>query len=424
MQNKEKQITQGIKIQTINTANKFKTNLISIFLTTKLNRKDITKKALLLSILGRGTKNLTSQEEINKKLEELYGAEINYGIDKLCDDHVIKAYIEVISEEYLYQKENIVQQSINLLCDIIFNPLTENDKFKQQYFDEEKENLKQIIESKKDNKALYAYTRCIEEMYKNTPYSLYKYGYIEDLEEITNEELYEFYKKVLKECKIDIIASGNFKEEEIEKNIEKNIKNAKLQSREIEDLYIQNEKKEKTNIKIKKEKMDVTQAKLVIGLDIIDCSKKDKPAIAIYNAILGGGANSKLFQNVREKEHLAYTVSSLYIKNKNNIIIRSGIDVEKYDKTLEIIKKQIQDMKDGKFLEKDIENAKKLVTASHKSMQDEQDSQIAYVFSKEMEQNKTRVEEYIQEIKNIQKQEIMNVANKIEINTVYMLSNK
>ena len=49
--------------------------------------------------------------------------------------------------------------------------------------------------------------------------------------------------------------------------------------------------------------------------------KKDLRYIAsLYNAILGGGANSKLFQNVREKESLAYTAGSSYVRTKEQHI--------------------------------------------------------------------------------------------------------
>lgn len=49
--------------------------------------------------------------------------------------------------------------------------------------------------------------------------------------------------------------------------------------------------------------MDVTQGKLVIGLDILPNNLGDFRFISIvYNGIFGGGVNSKLFQIVREKK--------------------------------------------------------------------------------------------------------------------------
>ena len=143
------QIKDGIKFHKINT-NKFKTNLLAIYLTTKLNRENITKNALILAILRRGTNNLKTQEDINIKLEELYGAEFNCGIDKLGDDSVFKFYIESLNDNFTYKKEKVLKESLNTLFDVIFNPLVENGKFNETYFNGEKENLRQIIRSRKD----------------------------------------------------------------------------------------------------------------------------------------------------------------------------------------------------------------------------------------------------------------------------------
>ena len=247
------EVEEGIKFHKINT-NKFKTNLLAVYLTTKLNRENITKNALILSILKRGTKNLTTQEAINIKLEELYGAEFNCGIDKLGNDSVLKFYIESLNDNFTYQKENVLEGSINTLFEIIFNPLVKERKFDEEYFRSEKENLRQIIRARKDDKARYAYTRCLEEMYKDEPYGLYTYGYEEDLDKITNEDLYETYLKILQDCKIDIFISGDFSENsEIDTIVINNIKQRKLKPRKIEDLYIKNESKKPIKEKVIKE---------------------------------------------------------------------------------------------------------------------------------------------------------------------------
>ena len=106
-----------------------------------------------------------------------------------------------------------MSKGINTLFELVFNPITENNAFKAEYIDSEKQKLKIILEGRKDNKAKYAYLRCQEEMYKGKPFGLYKYGYIEDIDEINPSNLYEYYKKLLSECKIDIFISGNIEKE-------------------------------------------------------------------------------------------------------------------------------------------------------------------------------------------------------------------
>ena len=411
-------IKEGIRLHKIKT-NKYKTNLMSVFLTSKLSRDDITKKALILTVLRRGTNNLKTQEEISKKLEELYGASFDCGIDKLGDKHVLKFYVESLNEQYLYQKEDILNQSLNILFDIVFNPLLENGVFKQEYIDEEKQNLRIIIEGQKDNKAAYATQRCIEEMYKEKPYGLYKYGYVEDLEKIDSKNLYEAYLDLIKTCKIDIFVSGDFDEKTLEEKVKSNQQISKLEPRKVEYLDEESESSNTQEENVVRENMQISQGKLNIGLDVLS---DNKSAVSVYNAILGGGANSKLFQNVREKASLAYSAGSIYIKPKSKIIIKTGIEHKNYEKALQIIKEQIDDMKNGKFSDEDIQHAKELIIASFKSMQDEQDSEISFYFGREIQKESKDIDKQIKEVSEVTKQNIVDVANKIKINTIFFLT--
>ena len=411
-------IKERIRLHKIKT-NKYKTNLMSVFLTSKLSRDDITKKALILTVLRRGTNNLKTQEEISKKLEELYGASFDCGIDKLGDKHVLKFYVESLNEQYLYQKEDILSQSLNILFDIVFNPLLEDGAFKQEYVDEEKQNLKIIIEGQKDNKAVYATQRCIEEKYKGKPYGLYKYGYVEDLEKIDSKNLYEAYLNLIKSCKIDIFVSGDFDEKELEEKVKSNQQISKLEPRKVEYLDEESESSNTQEENVVRENMQISQGKLNIGLDVLS---DNKSAVSVYNAILGGGANSKLFQNVREKASLAYSAGSIYIKPKSKIIIKTGIEHKNYEKALQIIKEQIDDMKNGEFSDEDIQHAKELIIASFKSMQDEQDSEISFYFGREIQKESKDIDKQIKEVSEVTKQNIVDVANKIKINTIFFLT--
>lgn len=418
-----KEIKQGIKLHCIETK-KFKTNLITVVVTLPLNRERVTFNSVIPAVLKRGTKNLKTQEDIAKKLEEMYGAEFDCGIEKIGDNHVLKFYLETLNSNFIPKeyKENLTAESINLLLDIIFNPYLENDMFKEEYVEAEKNNIKILINSKIDNKDAYALNECIEEMYKNKPYGLYKYGYIEDLENINAQNLYEYYKEIIENAKIDIFLSGDINSKEIEKEVEENNNIKELTNRETK-FVINKEEKIKEEVKYKEKKMDVTQGKLVIGLDVNYTKENAKFPISIYNVILGESATSKLFQNVREKASLAYTARSNYIKQKANIFIRCGIEIENFDKALEIIKKQLEDMKNGNFTQEDLKNAKKYMVSGIESIQDEQDSEVTYYIGQELSEEFTTFEEYLEKTEKVTMQDIKDVANSININTIYFLRN-
>ena len=408
------------------TTNKFKNNEIAVFLEVPLKRETITKNAILPAVLKRGSANYTSQLEIGKVLENMYGASFNAGVEKTGESLILKFYIESLCDEYIKEKANLAEESIKLLFDIIFNPYVQNNSFSEEYVSQEKKNLADIINSRSDDKRVYAVNRCIEEMFKGEPYGLYKYGYAEDLKDITARSLYEYYLKMLKECKMYVIINGKEAEniaipqtpydiEELKTIVDTSKKENKNQKKIEQNNHNQSEEKTVT------EELDVTQGKLMIGLDV---DSDNKFAASMYNVVLGGSANSKLFQNVREKASLAYSASSSYIRRKNAIIIKTGIELKNYEKTLSIIKAQLQGMKDGKITDDEVKSAKQLATSSLKMIPESQDETITFSLDQDMYGENLTVEEYIKKVEAVTKEQIIDVANNVKINTIYYLKDK
>ncbi len=422
----KKEIKSGVTLHLIKNKN-FKTDFTVFFLSLPLEKETITKNALLPAVLRSGCKKYQSYQKIIEELEMLYGAAFDCGVDKTGDNLVLKFFIESINDNYLPNKNNNLEKVINVLTEIIFNPQVQNDSFDETKVELEKRNLEMIINAQKDNKDFYAYDKCVKAMYKNQSYGLSKYGDQKDLQAINNKNLYEQYKQVIDTCKIDIIVSSDFQAEEIAKIIKKNELIQTIKPRE-EKIKINDIKKEIKDIIEKpeeiKEELDVTQGKLVIGLDILPNRFDDFRYITIvYNAIFGNGVSSKLFQIVREKESLAYTTKSEYVVQKNNIFIRCGIECDKYQKTLDLIKKLLDDMKKGDFTDEEVTKAKEYILAGVDSISEEQDSQILFLFGQELSKRSITIDEYKEKIKNVTRDEIIEIANKVQINTIYFLRN-
>lgn len=422
----KREIKEGIKVHLIKNDN-FKTDFTVVFLTIPLEKENITKNTLIPAILRSGSHKYETYQKISEELEMLYGASFDCGIDKTGDNLVLKFYIESINDNYLPQINNNLEKVLEILLDIIFDPKVTNDEFEAEYIEIEKRNLEMIIKAQKDDKDQYAYDRCINIMYNNSGYGLSKYGNLEDLQAINSHNLYEQYKQLIDNAKIDIIISGDYEEEKILNYVETNELIKKLNPRK-EKININ---KYSTEIKDKKDKaneineeLDIVQGKLVIGLDILPNELGDFRFISIlYNAIFGNGVSSKLFQIVREKESLAYTAKSEYIAQKNNIFIRCGIECQNYEKATELIKKLLEDMKNGEFSEEDITKAKDYILAGVDAINEEQDSQILFLFGQELTKMPLTIEEHKNNIQKVTKEQIVEFANKIQLNTIYFLKN-
>ena len=393
---------------------KFVTNAIAIYLTTKLDKETITMNALIPEILKRGTENYKTQLDISKKLEDMYGAVFNFSREKVGNFFVMKFYISTLENRYLPEEKNLAQEGINLLADIVFNPLKEDGVFNAKYVEQEKENRKKEIESRKDDKDAYAYSRALEELMEDNPYGSFIYGDIEHLEKIDNKNLYEYYQKLLKECKIDVFVDG-FDVDEI--TLPETMKEFKQLSDEVKNKLLNEVQEPKKVI----DKLDVTQGKIDIGLRVSD---EDKYAILVYNQILGGDANSKLFQNVREKNGLAYTVRSTYSKYNNFIMIRTGIQLENFDKCLKVIEEQLADLQNGKITEKEITDAKECIFAALREIDESQLATINFEFSKLTLADGDSVEDKEKKIRTVTIDDVIRVAKGVSVNLVYYLTNE
>ena len=399
-----------MKIRKIETK-KFKTNVYALYLTIPLTKENVTYNALIPTVLKRGCEKYNNQLEISKKLEEMYDATFGIGIAKVGNNEVLKFYIESLNNNYLPNNEDLSKTSIEMLINIVMKPYLINGKFDEDYVSQEKENLKKVIESRKDNKDTYATNRLLEEMFKEEPYGLYKFGNIEEIDNITSEKLYEKYKELIKNAEKHLYIVGD-------------VENLNIQEYHIDEEEIKITKefpiKEKLEEKIVKEQIDITQGKLVIGLNT---PNKNREIIALYNTILGKGANSKLFLNVREKEGLAYSAGSTYLKRNNAIIISTGIEVSKYNKAVEVIKKQLKDMQEGNITEKEIKDAKQFINAGLNLINESSENMIEYTFDKELYNEEIDIEKYRKSIEKITKEDIVEIAKKINIDTIYFLGN-
>lgn len=415
-----KEIDKGIHLNIINTE-KFKTNLISFYIIRPLTKEEVTKNALIPLVLKRGTQKYNTSLEIQKKLEMLYGADLSINIDKKGERQLIRISIEAVNSLFI-KEDNLLNDIMKIINEIVYNPYLENEYFSGKYVKQEKENLKKRIAGRINDKKNYAVERCIEEMCKNERYSIYKHGYIEDLENIDSRKLYDYYQSIIKTSPIEIFIVGNIEMNEAQESINNNFE---FERGEVINIPREDVLKTVKNKNMVYENMDVKQGKLSIGLRTnIPYEDNLYEAFILASNILGGGANSKLFKNVREKESLAYYIYSKSYKYKSLLLIASGIDFENFDRSLEIIKNQINELQEGNFTDEEIADSKNAIITSVRSMKDSNYTLTEFYLSQSLTNDDKDVDQLINNIKNIKKEDIVNAAKKLSLDTIYFLRNK
>lgn len=417
---KKKDLGNGINLYICPT-NKFKTTTIHFFLHSELKRKTATMTALLPFVLKRGSENFPSARSLNLYLENLYGATIGTNVLKRGEIQVIQFFAEVINSEYVKDK-NLLDNILYVLRDIILNPCVEEGYFKTEYVEQEKDVLRRVIESLYNDKLSYSIERCFQEMCRDENFSIFKYGNIEDLNKIDNKILYKHYQNCLKSNPIDIFILGNIKEDEVYRKIKKifNI-NRKVKKRLDTGFLSKKINKEKFIV----ERQEVNQGKLSLGFRTnTRYGDKDYYPLLVYNGILGGGPHSKLFQNVREAESLAYYIFSTLENTKGLMLISCGIEFENKDKALEIIKKQLDDIRNGNISDYEFDSTIKSLKNSYKEIADSPGLTVGMYLDGIINDVYESPEGVITNIERVTKQGVINVAEKIQLDTIYFLDQK
>ena len=209
----------GIDIYSINLG-KFKTNSINFFFLDNLNRENVTKNALLPAVLRRGCRKYPTFRDIALRLEELYGASFDCGVTKKGEWHIIQFYMEFLSDNYTSGDSIQFENAFDLLYEIINEPVLEKGVFKEDYLEQEKDNLKKLIESRVNDKMQYSVERCFEETCRNEPYGIYDYGFAADLKSISSEDLYRQYRDMLETYPLQVYLAGDMDEAMIRKVID------------------------------------------------------------------------------------------------------------------------------------------------------------------------------------------------------------
>lgn len=421
MVNTKKIINLGNNINlTLIKTEKFKSNLISLYVQRLLDEKETTKNALIPSIIASGSAKYPSARAISNKLDDLYGSSMGADAVKRGERQVLSFKVINISEKYL--DESIFEEVVEFFYEVINNTLVVDGGFKEEYLNIEKENLREKIQSIINDKKEYAQDKCIEAMCKGERYSVSEFGYEDEIDSITSRELYEHYKNILKTSPIDIVVEGNFDEDKVVDIISKNLK---FEREEIINIPRADFIKNVDEVKVIDEQMEITQGKLVMGYRAnVDYADIDKYyALVVGSNVLGGGPHSKLFVNVREKESLCYYIFSSIEKYKSIMFISSGIETKDYDKAVELIKKQVESVKAGDISDEELENSKLALVNSMKSITDNIGGMSDFVFSQSMAKTNSEVQDIISSIEKVTKKDIVEAIKNIELDTVYFLRN-
>ncbi|OME89493.1 MULTISPECIES: EF-P 5-aminopentanol modification-associated protein YfmF [Paenibacillus] len=408
----------GIRIHVLPT-NRFKTFAISLYAGSPLAEETVTSTALTPFVLRRGTVSYPETRAFREQLEQLYGAGFGFDVYKRGDYQIVHFRMDTINDSFVKSPESLLRSSFAFLGEAFTQPVLENGTFRKSYVQTERDTVRKKLESIVNDKIRYAAERCIEVMCKNEPYRLHPLGERKDLDGITPEGLYESYQNWLNESVLDLYVVGDTSLDEVKKLVEEHFKLNRTGSKDYVPSTTRTVASETQTVV---EKLDINQGKLNMGLrSTITYGDDEYAAALMYNGILGSYPHSKLFVNVREKESLAYYASSRYDGHKGIATIQSGIEVQNFEKAVQIIRQQLDDMAKGAITDIEMTQTKAMIRNVIKEMQDSAFEMIAYDFNRTLSGRERTPDELLQQVEGITVDDVKQAAAAFSLDTIYFL---
>jgi predicted Zn-dependent peptidase len=381
--------------------------------------KNASLNALLSKILLKGSSNYSTSRIISRILYENYGASFGSDINLKGECYTLSFYSDFINPSLKIIDRNLVSNILNITKDVIYNPLFENGQFTEKYFTIEKENLRNDIKNKINDKGSYALNRCIEIMCREEPYSIDKLGCEEWVNEAELKGLTARYFDIIRSYPLSIYVMGDISDE-----IADNIKEL---FPEYDAEQFQNNIAGSQNNSVKEidEEFDVEQSRFCFGFRTgTNLNSDDYPALVLLNNILGGGPSSILFNQLREKRSLCYGISSSLEKYKELLFVNCGIDKKNKTEVKNNVIEIIERIKNEGISESDYENAMISVRHNMSKLLDDSFYYISYTQGLNIYNSNYTAEGFSKMINSVSKDDIIEVSKKIKLDTIYFLSSR
>lgn len=414
------ELVKGVNLNII-PSKQFKTTRIFIsFIKNIESKKELAERALLANYLEMCSQNYPTQIDIARKLSQMYGASFGSSVDRRENYQLINFSIDYIEGKYLVGNEDLFSEVIEFLKEIIFNPLKvgENKNFDEETFTRQKNNTITYLKSIKEDKQAYATAKLRKLYFDNEIQQVPSFGESEDVEKLTISDLMDAYQKMLNTDRVEIMISGDVNTDEVVNKFSVLPFKARNISR-VSMSYTQ-EIKQEIVTQIDEEPLSQSKFDMAFRLPVVYRGDLHYAAL-VFNSLFGGSALSLLFTVVREKMSMAYYANSNFDPFRQLLVVQTGISYANKDKVQELILEQLERLKKGDFEDELLEQNKNNLISSYISRLDSQTSALLRAQSAALTGINVTIEEWLDNLQSVTKDDVMKVAKMVELQATYML---
>ena len=397
---------------------RFKQGCLSLQILRPMCKEEAAVNALLPAVLLRGCETAPDLRQITLRLDDLYGASIGALVRRVGDYQATGLYCGFIDDRFALESDSILQPLVEFVSQLLFRPVLEEGVFCKEFVESEKRNLIAAIQSRRNDKRVYASDRLMSLMCKADSFGIPRLGEPEQVAAIDAASAYAHYQRILKESPIHLFYVGAADPAYVAALL-------KPVFEKIARNYIPLPPQTAFcdgGCGTEEETLDVTQGKLAIGyVTPITLRDPEFAAMQVCNTVLGAGMTSKLFMNVREKHSLCYDIGSGYHGSKGIMAVSAGIDFDKKDIVCQHIDAQLQACREGNISEEELNAAKEALLNSLRGIHDAPSAIESYYATSALSGMGMTPDEYKEAVKKVTVSQVSAAAATLKQHTVYFL---
>ncbi len=409
---------QGLPIY-VRPTTQFKTITVQLFIDRPFV-DDYSQFALLPHVLKRGSDELPDSLALERRFDQLYGANFEVHTHRLGERHVVELELELADQSLLPDAPPLLQAGLETLAELLLRPHLEQGAFSQDYLEQEQESQVRAIQSIFNDKADYAHQRCLQEMFKGDPYARLPLGESDQVRQVTAQGLRQFHQSILHSANFQLFITGNLSPEEALSLCNRIFTQPLGLPRQPGDLDRMPAGRS-TPLEVVEEQ-SVAQGKLVLAYRT-GVSRRDPLlfALMVYNGILGAFSHSKLFQNVRERASLAYYCVSQLAAAKGLVLVEAGISPDQVAATRAIIGQQLECMRQGDWSQDEWDKSVLALVNRLRGLADRPDRHALTHLDRVLSGASYSDQEMIDSIQQVTPEQVLQVAAGVQLDTAYFL---
>lgn len=223
--------------------------------------------------------------------------------------------------------------------------------------------------------------------YGDTPIGRPILGTVKSISEMSRNTVFNYYKKKYLPQDLVVAVAGNIKHKRVVAMVEKALSRDNFLDGAGAPVLrpntpLKNSQQQSVGLLYKKSE----QAHMFYGMEGVARADERRFAMGVLSAALGGGMSSRLFQEIREKRGLAYSVYSYAQQFAGSGVIGfyAGCNPSKAIEVVEIIRSVLSDVADNGMTHEEIERAKGAVRGSLVLSQEDSGSRMSRIGKNEI----------------------------------------